>query len=89
MFPHHDEYSLHFAYYGADAVPSIEDTIRPFAVGSFTTDVEVEKMIGPIRRTDLIGAAVKGIGGYLKLVHSAQDPSPMPQRLDDLLRRAA
>jgi hypothetical protein len=89
MFSHHFDYSLHFAYYGADAVPSVEDTIHPFAEGSFTTDAEIEKMIGPVGRTDLIGAAVKGIGGYLRLVHSAEDFPPMPQRLDDVLRRAA
>src|SRR5690242_10885918 len=53
--------------------PSVEDTVHPFADGSFTTDVEIEKMIGPVERTDLIGAAVKGIGGYLRLVHRAED----------------
>jgi hypothetical protein len=89
MFSHHFDYSLHFAYYGADAVPSVEDTILPYAEGSFTTDAEIEKMIGPVARTDLIGATVKGIGGYLRLVHSAESLPPMPQHLGDLLRRAA
>jgi hypothetical protein len=61
----------------------------PCADGSFTTDAQIEKMIGPVRRTDLIGATVKGIGGYLRLVHSAESLSAMPQYLGDLLRRAA
>ena len=78
MFSLNFDYSLHFAYYGADAVPSVEDTVHPFADGSFTTDVEIEKMIGPVGRTDLIGATVKGIGGYLRLVHRAEDFSSMP-----------
>jgi hypothetical protein len=86
MFSLNFDFSLHFAYYGADVV---EDTVHPFADGSFTTDVEIEKMIGPVGRTDLIGATVKGIGGYLRLVHRAEDFSSMPQHLDDLLRRAA
>jgi hypothetical protein len=92
MFCHHVVYSLHCSYYGPGAVPSVEESIRP--VGAFTTDAEIENMIGPVRRTDLIGAAVKGIGGYLRLVHSAEEPfigdlTPMPQDLADLLRRAA
>jgi hypothetical protein len=61
----------------------------PCANGSFTTDAEIEKMIGPTKRTDLLGAAVKGIGGYLRRVHSAERLSAMPQHLGDLLRRAA
>jgi hypothetical protein len=61
----------------------------PCADGPFTTDAEIEKMIGPVGRTDLIGATVKGIGGYLRLVHSAESLSAMPQHLGDLLRRAA
>jgi hypothetical protein len=61
----------------------------PCADGSFTTDAEIEKMIGPVGRTDLMGATVKAIGGYLRLVHSAESLSAMPQHLGDLLRRAA
>jgi hypothetical protein len=85
-------FSLHFAYYGADAVPSAEDTIHSFhsfAHGLLTTDAEIERMIGPVARTDLMGATAKGIGGYLRLVYSADDFSPIPERLRDLIRRAA
>jgi hypothetical protein len=82
--------SLHFACCGADVVPSVEETNRrPSTSGPFTTDAEFEKMIGMVGRTDLIGAAVKGIGGCLRLVHSGEDLPPMPQHLADLLRRAA
>ena len=80
--------SLHFWYYGADAVPSVEDTIDTLA-GSFTTDAEVARMIGPVARTDLMWATAKGIGGYLRLVYKAEDFSPIPERLSDLIRRAA
>jgi hypothetical protein len=82
-------FSLHFAYYGADAVPSVEDTIRLSTGELFTTDTEIEQMIGPVKRTDLMGATVKGIGGYLKLVYKAEDFSSIPEHLGDLLRRAA
>jgi hypothetical protein len=61
----------------------------PCEDGSFTTDAEIEKMIGPVGRTDLIGATVKGIGGYLSLVYGAESLSAMPKYLGDLLRRAA
>ena len=84
--------SYAFSYYGADAIPSVEDTIHSFhsfAHGLLTTDAEIERMIGPVERTDLMGATVKGIGSYLRLVHSAESLSPMPQYLGDLLRRAA
>jgi hypothetical protein len=79
-------FSLHFAYYGADAVPSAEET-RP-SLG-LTTDAEFERMIGPIKRTDLMGATVKGIGGYLRLVYKAEDFCSIPDHLGELLRRAA
>jgi hypothetical protein len=79
-------FSLHFAYYGADAVPSAEETRPPFGL---TTDAEFERMIGPIKRNDLMGAAAKGIGGYLRLVHKAEDFSSIPEHLGELLRRAA
>jgi hypothetical protein len=80
--------SYAFSYYGADAIPSVQDTIDTLA-GLLTTDAEVERMIGPVARTDLMGATAKGIGGYLRLVYSAEDFSPIPERLRDLIRRAA
>jgi len=61
----------------------------PCADGSFTTDAAIEKMIGPVARTDLMGATVKGIGGCLRLVYKAEDFSSIPERLNDLIRRAA
>jgi hypothetical protein len=85
-------FSLHFAYYGADAVPSAEDTIRSFrsfADRLLTTDADIERMIGPVASTDLMGVTVKGIGGYLRLVYKAEDFSSIPGHLGDLLRRAA
>ena len=82
-------FSLHFAYYGADAVPSTEDTIHSFVDRSVISDAAIERMIGPVERTDLMGATVKGIGGYLRLVYKAEDFSPIPERLSDLIRRAA
>jgi hypothetical protein len=84
--------SYAFSYYGADAIPSIEDTIHSFhsfAHGLLTTDADIERMIGPVERTDLMGATVKGIGGYLRLVYKAEDFSSIPERLSDLIRRAA
>ena len=39
--------------------------------------------------TDQIGAIVKGIGGHLKLVYKVDNLSPIPKRLDDLVRRVA
>ena len=81
--------SYAFSYYGADAIPSFEDTIDTFADGLLTTDAEIERIIGPLKSTDLMGATVRGIGGYLRLVHSAESLSAMPQYLGDLLRRAA
>ena len=80
--------SLHFRYYGADAIPSVENTIDTLA-GLLTTDAEIERMIGPVARTDLMGATAKGIGSYLRLVYKAEDFSPIPERLSDLVRRAA
>jgi len=81
--------SLHFSYYGADAVPSVEDTIATRADGLLTTDAEIERIIGPVARTDLMGATVKGVGAYLRLVYKAEDFPPIPERLSDLVRRAA
>lgn len=62
MFSQHVGYSLHSSYYGPGAIPSVEDMIHLFAVGSFTTDAEIEEMIGPVRRTDLMGATGRGSG---------------------------
>jgi len=81
--------SYAFSYYGADAIPSVEDMIDTFADGSLTTDAEMERIIGPLNSTDLMGATVKGIGGYLRLVYKAEDFSSIPERLSDLVRRAA
>ena len=81
--------SYAFAYYGADAIPSVEDTPDTFADGTLTTDAEINRIIGPVARTDLMGATVKGIGGYLRLVYKAEDFSSIPERLSDLVRRAA
>jgi hypothetical protein len=81
--------SYAFFYYGADAIPSVENAIDTFADGLLTTDAEIERIIGPLKSTDLMGATVRGIGGYLRLVHSAESLSAMPQYLGDLLRRAA
>ena len=81
--------SLHFSYYGADAIPSVEHTIDTLADGSLTTDAEIERTIGPVARTDLMGATVKSVGAYLRLVYKAEDFSPIPERLSDLVRRAA
>jgi hypothetical protein len=39
--------------------------------------------------TDQIRAIVKGIGGHLKLVYKVDNLSPIPKRLDDLVRRVA
>ena len=72
-----------------DGLVADEHQEFPYADGSFKTDAEIEKMIGPVGRTDLIGATVKGIGGYLRLVHSAERLSAMPKYLGNLLRRAA
>jgi hypothetical protein len=46
-------------------------------------------IIGPVKSTDLMGATVKGIGGYLRLVYKAEDFSSIPEHLRDLVRRAA
>ena len=49
----------------------------------------MERIVGPLKSTNLMGAAVKGIGGYLRLVYNAEDFSSIPERLSDLVRRAA
>ena len=81
--------SCAFSYYGADAIPSVENTIDAFAYGPLRTDAEIERIIGPIKSPDLMGATVKGIGSYLRLVYKAEDFSPIPEHLRDLVRRAA
>lgn len=81
--------SLHFWYYGADALPSVENTIDTFADGLLTTDAEIERIIGPLKSTDLMGATVKGVGAYLRLVYKAEDFPSIPEQLRDLVRRAA
>ena len=81
--------SYAFSYYGADAIPSFEDTIDTFVDGRLTTGAEIERIIGPLKSTDLMGATVKGIGGYLRLVYKAEHFSPIPEHLHDLVRRAA
>jgi hypothetical protein len=79
--------SLHFWYYGAEAIPSVQDTIDTLA-GSLTTDAEIKRSIGPVANTDLMGATAKGIGAYLRLVYKAEDLPPIPERLSDLVRAA-
>ena len=81
--------SYAFFYYGADAIPSVENAIDTFADGLLTTDAEIERIIGPLKSTDLMGATVKGIGGYLRLVYKAEDFSPIHEHLRDLVHRAA
>ena len=81
--------SYAFSYYGADASPSVEDMIDTSADGSLTTDAEMERIIGPLKSTDLMGATVKGIGGYLRLVYKAEDFSSIPDHIRDLVRLAA
>ena len=58
-------------------------------MGFLTTDAEIERIIGPLKSTDLMGATVKGIGSYLRLVYKAEHFSPIPEHLHDLVRRAA
>jgi hypothetical protein len=73
--------SYAFSYYGADTIPSAEDTIDTFAHGSLTTDAEIKWLVGPVASNDLIGATVKGIGGYLRLVYKAEDFFSIPRVL--------
>ena len=81
--------SYAFLYYGADAIPSVENAIDTFADGLLTTDAEIERIIGPLKSTDLMGATVKGIGSYLRLVYKAEDFSSIPDHIRDLVRLAA
>ena len=46
-------------------------------MGFLTTDAEIERIIGPLKSTDLMGATVKGIGSYLRLVYKGIFP-PSP-----------
>jgi hypothetical protein len=82
--------SYAFSYYGADTVDSFaEGSINPFAEGAFPTDAAIKRIVGPLAGTDHIGAVVKGIGGYLKVVYKVDNFSSIPDRLGDLVRRAA
>ncbi len=69
-----------FSYYGADAIPDDPSPRKRIGIPGRKSEVA---------RTDQIGAIVKGIGGHLKLVYKADDLSPMPDRLRDLVRRVA
>jgi len=81
--------SYAFSYYGAETLPSVEDTIDAFAGGAFLSDAEVKRIVGPVAPTDLIGGTVRGIGGYLRIVYKAEDFASIPESLGDLARRAA
>jgi hypothetical protein len=81
--------SYAFSYYGAETLPSLEDTIDAIADGVFMSDAEVARIVGPVAATDLIGATVRGIGAYLRLVYRAEDFASIPEGLGDLVRRAA
>jgi hypothetical protein len=71
--------SLHFSYYGADTIDDAPARQR----------ITIALRNSKVARTDQTGAIVKGIGGYLKLVYKADDLSPIPDRLADLVRRVA
>ena len=71
--------SLHFSYYGADTIDDAPVRQR-FAIPLRNTKVA---------SADQTEAIVKGIGGYLKLVYRADDLSPIPDRLADLVRLVA
>jgi hypothetical protein len=81
--------SYAFSYYGAETLASVEDTIDAFADGALMTDAAVKRIVGAVAPTDLIGATVRGIGGYLRLVYKAEDFASIPESLGDLVRRAA
>jgi hypothetical protein len=71
--------SLHFSYYGIDTIdhaPARQRIAIPFRNSK-------------VASTDQTGAIVKGIGSYLRLVYKADDLSPIPDRLADLVRRVA
>jgi hypothetical protein len=57
--------------------------------GADTIDDASARQRIAVASTDQIGSVVKGIGDYLKLVHKADDLSPIPDRLGALVRRAA
>jgi hypothetical protein len=69
-----------FSYYGADAIP--DDPSPRQRIGIPGRKLEVAS-------PDQIGAIVKVIGGRLKLIYKVEDLSPIPDRLEDLVRRVA
>jgi hypothetical protein len=80
--------SYSFSYYGAETIP--EGMIDPFAQRSSPTNAAARQRAAmPTAGTDQIGAIVKEIGGHLKLVYKVDNLSPIPKRLDDLVRRVA
>ena len=78
--------SYAFSYYGAETIP--KGMIDPFAQRSSPTVVAARQRAVSVG-TDQIGAIVKVIGGRLKLVYKVDYLSPIPNRLDDLVRRVA
>jgi hypothetical protein len=80
--------SYAFSYYGAETIP--EGMIDPFAQRSSPTVAAArQRAVMPVAGSDQIEAIVKGIGGHLKLVYKADNSTPMPERLADLVRRVA
>jgi hypothetical protein len=69
-----------FAYYGADAIPDNPSPRQRIGIPHRKSEAA---------GTDQMRAIVKGIGGHLKLVYKVEDLSPIPDRLEDLVRRVA
>ena len=84
--------SYAFSYYGAETIgAATEGMIDPFAQRSSQTDAAARQraVMRVVASSDQIGAIMKGIGGHLKLVYKVDNLSPIPKRLDDLVRRVA
>ena len=85
--------SYSFSYYGAETISAAtERVIDPLVQRSSPTDAAAARqraVLQVVAGTDQIGAIVKGIGGHLKLVYKVDNLSPIPKRLDDLVRRVA
>ena len=84
--------SYSFSYYGAETIDAAtEGMIDPFAQRSSPTDAAAarQRAVMLVAGTDQIGAIVKVIGDHLKLVYKVDNLSPIPKRLDDLVRRVA
>ena len=84
--------SYSFSYYDAETIgAATEGMIDSFAQRSSPTDAAARQkaVMQVVAGTDQIGAIVKGIGGHLKLVYKVDNISPIPKRLDDLVRRVA